>query len=102
MTEEQKEEQKTEAPKSDAQATQSAAPKKKQAKKKAAKKAAAKPADKKAGTVYLVTTKQDGFRRAGRSWSGTTQVDADELTEAQLQQLRDDPMFNVQEGVVGN
>jgi len=66
-------------------------PKKKQAKKKAVT----------GMSVYLITPKRDGFRRAGRAWPGTTTtVDADALSAEQLQQLRDDPMFDVQEGVV--
>jgi hypothetical protein len=113
------EEQKTEGPKSDAKATPEPAPKKKQAKKKAAKPAKTQAPIEKveepketAQTVIqpgapdtavkvevcLVTVKQDGFRRAGRAWTGTTVVDLDELTEEQLTQLMDDDMFDVQFG----
>lgn len=45
--------------------------------------------------TYSITTKQEGFRRAGRSWSGTTKVAADELTSEQIDQLKADPMFVV-------
>ncbi len=60
---------------------------------------ARKPATKKSPAVYVISVKQDGFRRAGRAWSGTTELDADELSKEQLQQLLDDPMFDVQPGV---
>lgn len=44
---------------------------------------------------YRISVKQDGFRRAGRPWSGTTDIAADELSAEQLEQLRSDPMFEV-------
>ncbi len=43
--------------------------------------------------VLQVIAKRDGFRRAGREWSGTTTVPLDELTEAQLQQLQAEPLL---------
>ena len=43
--------------------------------------------------VLQVIAKRDGFRRAGREWSGTTTVPLDELTETQLQQLQSEPML---------
>lgn len=75
--------------------------KKKVAKKKAvAKKASAKPTNKPAADVitatgFIVTTKQDGRRRAGRAWNGTTEVAADELNAEQLEQLMADPLIKV-------
>lgn len=62
----------------------------------AAAKGAAAPAVKGDGTtrqVLQVITKRDGFRRAGRAWSGTTTVPLDELTEAQYEQLTAEPML---------
>jgi len=44
-----------------------------------------------------VTTKKDGFRRAGRAWAGTTVLEQDDLTEKQWQQLDDDAMFSIEE-----
>lgn len=43
--------------------------------------------------MLQVIAKRDGFRRAGREWSGTTTVPLDELTEAQLQQLQAEPLL---------
>lgn len=43
--------------------------------------------------VLQVVSKRDGFRRAGRVWSGSTTVLLSELTEAQYQQLCDEPML---------
>ena len=43
--------------------------------------------------VLQVIAKRDGFRRAGREWSGTTTVPLDELTEAQIQQLQAEPLL---------
>jgi len=48
-----------------------------------------------AKSVLNVTTKRDGFRRAGRAWSGTTKVLKGELTDEQIAQLKADPMFIV-------
>lgn len=71
--------------------------KKKVVKKKVAKKkAAARPAETKPAGGYRVTVKSDGFRRAGRPWSGSTEVAAGELTNAQVEQLKSDPMFKVE------
>ena len=46
--------------------------------------------------VLQVTVKQQGFRRAGRSWSGTTQLALDELSKEQIEQLKADSMFIVE------
>lgn len=43
--------------------------------------------------VLQVVSKRDGFRRAGRVWSGSTTVPLSELTEAQYEQLCDEPML---------
>lgn len=43
--------------------------------------------------VLQVIAKRDGFRRAGRAWSGTTTVPLDELTEEQYLQLTTEPML---------
>jgi len=43
-----------------------------------------------------VTVKRNGFRRAGRAWSGETIIKQDELTEAQIEALETDPMFVVE------
>lgn len=47
--------------------------------------------------MLRVTSKKDGFRRAGRAWSGTTQVAVAELGKGQLDQLQSEPMLVVQE-----
>lgn len=43
--------------------------------------------------VLQVIAKRDGFRRAGREWSGTATVPLDELTTAQLRQLQAEPLL---------
>lgn len=43
-----------------------------------------------------VTTKRDGFRRAGRAWHGATEIVATELTKEQLHQLKAEPMLTVE------
>ncbi|QEA14272.1 hypothetical protein [Comamonas flocculans] len=43
--------------------------------------------------VLQVVSKRDGFRRAGRAWSGTTTVALDELTQEQVEQLSTEPML---------
>lgn len=46
--------------------------------------------------AFLVTAKRDGFRRADRSWSKTeTRVEADELSEAQVEAIMAEPMLDV-------
>lgn len=62
--------------------------------KKTAAKTDAAEAGKPAG--YRVTVKTNGFRRAGRAWTGTTDVAADDLTLEQLADLMADPMFRVE------
>ena len=48
--------------------------------------------------VWLrVTTRRDGFRRAGRVWIGTTRVAAAEFSEEQLAMVRAEPMLVVEE-----
>lgn len=37
--------------------------------------------------MIRVIAKKDGFRRAGRAWSGTTELPANELTKEQIEQL---------------
>lgn len=44
----------------------------------------------------IVSAKTEGFRRAGRAWSkAETTVDADNLTEEQVEALLAEPMLNV-------
>nr|WP_315539502.1 hypothetical protein [uncultured Comamonas sp.] len=43
--------------------------------------------------VLQVVSKRDGFRRAGRVWSGSTTVPLSELTQAQYEQLCGEPML---------
>lgn len=43
--------------------------------------------------MLQVVSKRDGFRRAGRAWSGTTTVALDELTQEQYEQLAAEPML---------
>lgn len=38
--------------------------------------------------MIRVIAKKDGFRRAGRAWSGSTEVPASEFSEAQIEQLQ--------------
>lgn len=59
----------------------------------AAKNKAAGPATK----GLRVTTKRDGFRRAGREWTGTTVVPLSELTGDQVEALQGEPMLIVDE-----
>ena len=45
---------------------------------------------------FAISAHRDGFRRAGRAWNReATTVAEDELTEEQLEQLRDDPNITV-------
>ncbi len=46
--------------------------------------------------LFKVTTKRDGFRRAGREWRGTTIVSKDQLTAVEWQQLNSDAVFIVE------
>lgn len=46
--------------------------------------------------IRVISTKT-GFRRAGRAWSGTTELPAAELTKQQLEQLESEPLLVVQE-----
>lgn len=43
---------------------------------------------------YRVTVMRDGFRRLGRAWTGSSEV---ELTDSEFAVLEADPMFNVVE-----
>lgn len=54
------------------------------------------PTAKPTAPAYRVTVKQNGFRRCGRAWSGTTDVTKDELDEDQLAALQADAMFHVE------
>lgn len=44
-----------------------------------------------------VKTAQVGFRRGGREWTDTTEVPISELSKAQLQQIRDEPLLLVED-----
>ena len=46
--------------------------------------------------ILQVIAKRDGFRRAGREWSGTTTVPLDELTKEQVEQLQAEPQLVTQ------
>ncbi len=61
------------------------------------KKTPAKAGEKKQGPMLRITAKRDGFRRAGRPWSGTVEVSASEFTEEQLAALKAEPMLVVEE-----
>jgi hypothetical protein len=45
--------------------------------------------------AITVIAKQDGFRRAGREWHGTTEIDPESLDEGQLEQLKAEPLLTV-------
>lgn len=47
--------------------------------------------------MIRVIAKKDGFRRAGRAWSGTTEVPVADFTKSQIEQLKNEPMLVVQE-----
>lgn len=55
------------------------------------------PAPNPADTVpsLRVTSKRDGFRRAGRAWRGTEVVPISDFTDEQIVQLENDPMLVV-------
>lgn len=60
--------------------------------------ATAKTQDKPAGSAtqgLRVITRRDGFRRAGREWSGTTTVPLSELTAKQVEAIKAEPAFEV-------
>ncbi len=42
-----------------------------------------------------VVAKSDGFRRAGREWTGSTDVPLSDFTGAQIEQLRREPQLVV-------
>ena len=44
-----------------------------------------------------VISKRDGFRRAGREWSGSTIVPLSELTPDQVEALQAEPLLIVRE-----
>lgn len=50
-----------------------------------------------AGKGLEVISKKDGFRRAGREWSGTATVSLAELTHDQAEALQAEPMLVVRE-----
>lgn len=47
--------------------------------------------------VLIITAPKKGFRRAGVSWQGTTEVLAGEFTEEQIRALKDEPRLTVTE-----
>lgn len=47
--------------------------------------------------MLKVTVKTDGFRRAGRSWQGSTIIEADKLSKEELKALKDDSNFIVED-----
>lgn len=50
-----------------------------------------------APTHIVVTSSQEGFRRAGRAWSKTpTKIDVTELTQEQLDSILREPMLTVE------
>lgn len=44
-----------------------------------------------------VISKKDGFRRAGREWSGTTTVPLSELSTDDVESLQNEPLLVVRE-----
>jgi hypothetical protein len=44
-----------------------------------------------------VITKRDGFRRAGREWAGTTTVPLSDLSDEQVEAIKAETMFVVDE-----
>lgn len=42
-----------------------------------------------------VTTRRDGFRRAGRAWTGTTTLNTAELSAEHIDQLMSEPLLHV-------
>ena len=44
-----------------------------------------------------ITAKRDGFRRAGRAWTGETTVSADKFSDAQIAALKAEPNLVVEE-----
>jgi hypothetical protein len=55
-----------------------------------------------AGKGLEVTAKRDGFRRAGREWTGTTVVSLSDLSPEQREQLEGEPMLVVREVDIPN
>lgn len=47
--------------------------------------------------MLRVISKKDGFRRAGRAWTGVTEVPAGEFNKTQLAALMAEPKLVVQE-----
>lgn len=45
--------------------------------------------------MITVVSKKDGFRRAGREWVGTTEIDPADLKKGELEQLKAEPMLTV-------
>jgi len=54
-------------------------------------------AAKKTQKALRITTKRDGWRRAGRVWAGTTEVLAADFTKDQRALLENDPTMVVEE-----
>lgn len=44
-----------------------------------------------------ITTKQEGFRRAGRAWHGVIELPAAELNKKQLASLKAEPKMVIEE-----
>ena len=53
------------------------------------------PRERAATAALRVIAKQDGFRRAGRAWSGETVVPLSELSDEQIEQLENEPKLVV-------
>lgn len=50
-----------------------------------------------APTHIVVTSSQEGFRRAGRAWSkGPTKIELAELTQEQIDSILREPMLSVE------
>lgn len=48
-------------------------------------------------TAYLISSRKEGFRRAGRAWSQTPElIAAAELSEEMLDALFDEPMIRIE------
>lgn len=61
---------------------------------------AAAPEEKKTDTAarrLRITAPAAGFRRAGRRWVGTCEIEADELTEDQIEALKAESHLQVEE-----
>ncbi len=57
----------------------------------------AKKAEAKKIPALRVTTKREGFRRAGIEWNGTATVPLDQLSEDDIKALEEEPMLIVEQ-----